>query len=135
MYKPQSNIGESNMVKCKECCGRIGHAPYCPQPHQWAHVIEAIAQGKPIQVSVDLVDRWQDVNDIRVWNPIRYPEYQWRVKPEIVTYKAYINLYSHGFMQAGFMQATFKTRELAEAFGKSKCSYIKTIEVCETIEV
>lgn len=118
------------MFNCNECCGEIGHAPYCKQPHQWANIIEAIAQGKPIQVSVELVEHWQDVNDIRVSNPIHYPEYQWRVKPEVITHKAYINLHTHGFMQA-----TFKTRELAKAFGKSKCSYIKTVEVCETIEV
>lgn len=50
-------------------------------PHKHAEVLRAIADGKEVQYQCQGEENWKDAKN-PFNNPITYPEYDWRVKPE-----------------------------------------------------
>ena len=50
-------------------------------PHKHADILRAIADGKEVQYQRQGKESWKDAKN-PFNNPITYPEYDWRVKPE-----------------------------------------------------
>ena len=118
------------MFKCTECNGEIGHAPYCKQPkqpHKWAKEIKAWADGAQIQQSYPQ-GNWVDC-------PYNVPDwlnkaYIFRIKPDSITIKGYLIL-----TKLGFTSTVYQSLKGAKAASELYPSFIKIIEVTETIEV
>lgn len=65
------------------------------EPHKHADVLIAIAEGKQVQYMSPSVHKWVTSPPHTSGNPINFPEYEWRIKPELIT--VWINVYPDYF--------------------------------------
>lgn len=111
------------MCKCNS--NKICNKCKQPQPHKWAKEIKAWADGAEIEAFCPMSQEWEKIKD-----PFWSSNVEYRIKPETKTCTIYINLHTYGFSNR-----FYNIKEIAEAFGKSYKSYIKTVEVSETVEI